>query len=180
MPLALGGRIKSLEDIKFLFRSGADKVIINSEVYRNYELINEISNLFGKQSIIISVDVRRGNEIGEFTLYSECGKQKQDISLTEHIKKCELNEQAKYLSIALITMVWWEDMILIWLRQLKKFAIYLLSLVEVRVLHHMKEAFEKTNVAALACGSLFNFGDNNPIRAKSFLQNYNLNFKIVK
>ena len=76
MPLALGGGIKSLEDIKFLFRSGADKVIINSEVYKNYELINEISNLFGKQSIIISVDVRRGNEIGEFTLYSECGKTK--------------------------------------------------------------------------------------------------------
>ena len=45
MPLALGGGITSLEDIKFLFRSGVDKVIINSEVYRNYELINEISNL---------------------------------------------------------------------------------------------------------------------------------------
>ena len=46
--------------------------------------------------------------------------------------------------------------------------------------NHMREVFEKTNINALACGSLFNFGDNNPIRAKSFLQNYNLNFKIVK
>ena len=44
----------------------------------------------------------------------------------------------------------------------------------------MKEVFENTDISALACGSLFNFGDNNPIRVKAFLQNYNLNFKIVK
>jgi cyclase len=44
---------------------------------------------------------------------------------------------------------------------------------------HMQEAFEKTKVSALACGSLFNFGDNNPIRAKAFLSNYGLAFKAV-
>ena len=43
---------------------------------------------------------------------------------------------------------------------------------------HMKDAFLKTNASALACGSLFNFGDNNPRRAKSFLKNYNLPFKV--
>jgi cyclase len=44
---------------------------------------------------------------------------------------------------------------------------------------HMKTAFLETDVSALACGSLFNFGDNNPIRAKAFLSNYQLNFKKV-
>ena len=45
--------------------------------------------------------------------------------------------------------------------------------------NHMKDVFLKTRVSGLACGSLFNFGDNNPIRAKAFLKNYNLPFKAI-
>ena len=44
---------------------------------------------------------------------------------------------------------------------------------------HLKEAFLETDVSALACGSLFNFGDNNPIRAKAFLTNYSIPFKVI-
>ena len=44
---------------------------------------------------------------------------------------------------------------------------------------HLKDAFLSTGVAALACGSLFNFSDSNPIRAKAFLSNYGLPFKVV-
>ena len=58
MPLALGGGIKNLEDIKILFRSGADKIIINSSIYENYGLINKASDLYGKQSIVISIDAK--------------------------------------------------------------------------------------------------------------------------
>ena len=59
MPLALGGGIKTIDDMKILFRNGADKVIVNSSVYQNYSLIKEASLLFGKQSIIISVDTKK-------------------------------------------------------------------------------------------------------------------------
>ena len=44
---------------------------------------------------------------------------------------------------------------------------------------HMRDAFLKSNVSALACGTLFNFGDNNPIRAKAFLKNYDIPFKRI-
>ena len=44
---------------------------------------------------------------------------------------------------------------------------------------HLREAFLETGVSAIACGSLFNFGDSNPIRAKAFLSNYDLPFKVV-
>jgi cyclase len=44
---------------------------------------------------------------------------------------------------------------------------------------HLKDAFLTTNVSALACGSLFNFSDSNPIRAKAFLSNHGLSFKVV-
>jgi cyclase len=41
---------------------------------------------------------------------------------------------------------------------------------------HLKQAFDEGADAA-ACGSLFNFGDNNPLRAKAFLKNYNIPLK---
>ena len=47
MPLALGGGVQNLDDLKSLFRNGADKVIINSSAYENYNLIKEASELFG-------------------------------------------------------------------------------------------------------------------------------------
>ena len=44
---------------------------------------------------------------------------------------------------------------------------------------HLRDTFLETDVSALACGSLFNFGDNNPIRAKAFLTNYDIPFKVI-
>ena len=48
-----------------------------------------------------------------------------------------------------------------------------------KLYEHMREAFQRTNVSALAVGSLFNFGDNNPIRAKAHLSNHGIPFKVV-
>ena len=44
---------------------------------------------------------------------------------------------------------------------------------------HLRDVFLKSNVSAVACGSMFNFSDSNLIRAKAFLSNYNLDFKVV-
>jgi cyclase len=45
---------------------------------------------------------------------------------------------------------------------------------------HLAEAFQKTAVAAAACASLFHFGDNNSIRARSHLRNLVIPVRIVK
>ena len=119
--------------------------------------------------------------LGNLLYILNVGKQKQDISLTEHIKKCELNGAGEIFinSIDNDGMMRGYDINLI--KTVEKICnLPIIACGGAGNFNHMKEAFEKTNVAALACGSLFNFGDNNPIRAKSFLQNYNLNFKIVK
>ena len=42
----------------------------------------------------------------------------------------------------------------------------------------MKDAFD-LGVSAVGCGSLFNFGDNNPLRAKSYLKNYKIDLKQI-
>lgn len=57
MPLTLGGGIKSLLDADQLFKVGADKVIINSEFFNNPNLLKEISEKYGQQAVVFSLDV---------------------------------------------------------------------------------------------------------------------------
>ncbi len=182
MPLALGGGISKIDDIKTLFRNGADKVIINSLVYNNYDFLKEASQIFGKQSIVVSIDVKKSeDESSKYNLYSNCGKTKEEISLKEHLKFCESSGAGEIFinSIDQDGMMRGYDVNLID-NVVKNCSLPIIACGGAGNFNHMKEAFKKTNISALACGSLFNFGDNNPIRAKSFLKNYNLNFKIVK
>ena len=59
MPLTWGGRILSVEDMHVRFSLGADKISINSEAIRRPKLINEGSQIYGSQAIVISIDALR-------------------------------------------------------------------------------------------------------------------------
>ena len=61
MPLTLGGGIKNLEDAEKFFRSGADKIVINSGFQDDPDLIKKLSNKYGNQSIVFSLDVKKEN-----------------------------------------------------------------------------------------------------------------------
>jgi len=57
IPLTVGGGIQSLENIKNLLRAGADKVSINSAAVREPELLDRASDRFGKQCIVVAIDL---------------------------------------------------------------------------------------------------------------------------
>jgi cyclase len=59
IPLTVGGGIQSLENIKLLLRAGADKVSVNSSAVRNPDFINQASDRFGNQCIVVAIDARR-------------------------------------------------------------------------------------------------------------------------
>lgn len=59
IPLTVGGGIQSIDTIKQLLRAGADKVSINSGAVRNPDLINQASQRFGSQCIVVAIDARR-------------------------------------------------------------------------------------------------------------------------
>ena len=59
IPLTVGGGIQSLESIKLLLRAGADKISLNSAAVRNPDFVNQASDRFGNQCIVIAIDARR-------------------------------------------------------------------------------------------------------------------------
>ena len=59
MPLGYGGGINNMEQIEKLFYSGVEKVIINSAAFYDSELITNAVDVFGGQSVIVSMDVKK-------------------------------------------------------------------------------------------------------------------------
>ena len=180
MPLSVGGGIKSLNDASTLIRNGADKIVINSAVYKDPTIIKKIYENFGKQAVVISIDVKKNNKDSSYTLYSDCGRVAELVSLEEHIDRCIDQGAGEILinSIDLDGTKLGYDIDLI--KRVKNYAkIPVIGCGGAGNFEHMRDAFLKSNVSALACGTLFNFGDNNPIRAKAFLKNYDIPFKRI-
>jgi cyclase len=59
MPFAVGGGVRSVEDVRQLLLAGADKVSINTAAVRNPDLLRAAAERFGSQCIIIAVDAKR-------------------------------------------------------------------------------------------------------------------------
>lgn len=69
MPLAYGGGIRHLEDIRQLFHIGVEKVVINSFAVEDATFVHRAVDLFGSQSIVVSVDIKK-NLFGKYELFS--------------------------------------------------------------------------------------------------------------
>jgi cyclase len=65
MPLAVGGGIRSVEDMRQILLAGADKVSVNSAAVRNPTLLSEGAGRFGAQCIVLAIDARRVSSSGE-------------------------------------------------------------------------------------------------------------------
>ena len=59
MPFGYGGGIRTLEDVRQVLATGAEKAIINTAAWKHPELIQQAAEQFGSQSIIVSMDVKR-------------------------------------------------------------------------------------------------------------------------
>jgi len=59
IPLTVGGGVRSVDDVDTLLRAGADKVGVNTAAIARPELIQEVSERFGSQVLVLSLDARR-------------------------------------------------------------------------------------------------------------------------
>lgn len=85
MPFSYGGGITNLDQAKKLFRLGVEKVVLNSSALDNPELITEIANIFGSQSVVVSIDYKK-DFFGRYRVYKYNGRKKCKLSPLEQAK----------------------------------------------------------------------------------------------
>lgn len=59
IPFTIGGGIRSLEDVRHILKSGADKISLNTAAIQNPNLIQESAERFGSQCVVVAIDARR-------------------------------------------------------------------------------------------------------------------------
>ena len=87
IPFTVGGGISSVEDAKILLRNGADKVSINSAAVQRPELINELTNTFGSQCVVVAIDAKKVDE--SWIVHLVGGKVPTKIELKKWAREAE-------------------------------------------------------------------------------------------
>jgi cyclase len=161
-----------------LFEAGADKVSLCTAAFSNTALLRELATRFGSQAIVVCIDVRRQPD-GSLSLYSGRGSRAEPSDLTTHLQRIAGAGAGEVLiqSIDQDGVMAGYDLELV--RQVAAMtALPVIALGGVGQIVHLKDAFD-AGAEAAACGSLFNFGDNNPLRAKALLKNYGVPLKRI-
>lgn len=87
IPFTVGGGISSIEHVNALLKCGADKVSINSSAVKRPDLINELSDKFGSQCVVVAIDAKQVD--GEWLVHLAGGTIPTDINLFEWAKEVE-------------------------------------------------------------------------------------------
>lgn len=90
MPFAYGGGIKTLTQIEDIIKSGAERVIINTQAFIRKEFISEAAKQFGNSTIIVSIDVKKRFPAG-YTVYVKGGTEHTGIKPEDYAKMMEEN-----------------------------------------------------------------------------------------
>ena len=94
MPFAVGGGIKSVEDIRAVINAGAEKAIINSAAAQNPEFIKQAADTFGSSTIVVCMDVKKKLFRGERTwiLSGSRATQYTPLEFAQMMEECGAGE----------------------------------------------------------------------------------------
>jgi cyclase len=176
MPVAIGGGIKTIEDINSLLKIGADKVVIKTKIIEEPEFINEASGVFGAQCITVAIDVIKNNE--QYYVFNKLNK---EILLIDFLKQLPSHRFGEIV----LTSVNCDGM-------MNGFDIDLVKLVEKNISvpivvaggggepKHFEELFSQTQVEAVGATSIFHFTQYTPHDLKNAIASVGKPVRILK
>ena len=86
IPFTVGGGISSVEDVSLLLQNGADKISVNTSAFKNPQLIQQLSNEFGSQCVVLAIDTKK-EEDGEWYVYLNGGRTKTETKTVDWAKQ---------------------------------------------------------------------------------------------
>ena len=165
MPLTFGGKIRTLKDAVLRIRSGADKIILNSLLFKNKEEIKKIVKNLGSQAVVASIDYKLLDN--KAVVFSNFGKDNSNILLNDFLKTVEdmevgeiflqnINFDGKQKGFDLETIE----------KSVKSISIPLVACSGAGNAQHFVEALKIKNLSGVAAGNIFNYTERSYPRIK--------------
>ncbi|MDO4188839.1 MAG: imidazole glycerol phosphate synthase cyclase subunit [Lachnospiraceae bacterium] len=178
VPFCVGGGINNISQIKELLRNGADKVAINSAMYKDLGFISESASRFGSQCIVGSVDCKYIDD--DYYCFSHSGTINTNIRLSEWVIKLEKAGVGEILITSIDrdgTMIGYDiDMIK---EVSSRVSIPVIASGGAGNYEDMYRAVVDGGASAIAAASIFHFTEQTPKEAKEYLYNKGIATRIV-
>ena len=172
-PIMFGGNIKNFNIVEKLIRNGADKILINSNIF-NKELTGEIVNSYGKQALVGGVDLIFIDD--KYHIYNR-GKILK-INFEDYIKKI-IDQNVGELKLTFVNLEGTRKGLDIYTSKKIIDLVNIPVIVEggAKNLLDIENSIKK-GVVSIGLGNLLIFSDNNIFKVKQFLDNRNINVRL--
>ncbi|WP_395051200.1 AglZ/HisF2 family acetamidino modification protein [Flavobacterium sp.] len=157
MPLCYGGGVKTVEQAQKIFGLGIEKIALSAAVIENPDLITQIADRVGSQSVIVVMDVKK-KMLGGYEIYTHNGKKASGINPVEFAVKVEKLGAGEIIinSIDQDGVMKGYDLNLID-KVSEKLSIPITVLGGAGSLQDIKKVIERHGIIGVAAGSLFVF-----------------------
>ena len=177
IPLTVGGGISSIQNIRSLLKAGADKVSINSAAIKNQKIVQESSDHFGSQCIVVAVDVKKIKN--DWIVFSHGGTINTNINGLKWLEKVQELGAGEILLTSMDkdgTKTGFD------LELLKKATnildIPLIASGGVGNLKHFKDGVTIGGANALLAASVFHFAEFSILEVKEYLRKENIEVRL--
>jgi len=176
MPITVGGKINSLEDIEKRLNLGADKITLNTIAISDPDFISLAAKEFGSQCIVISIDTKTDD--GEDFVYNHKLSSLTNLNVLDFSKLVENMGAGEILlnSVDRDGLGGGYDLNLIKLVS-NTVNIPVISCGGVSEWSHFQDAFEQTKTDAVAAANIFHYRDQSVYLAKKYLYDNNSNVR---
>lgn len=155
MPFSAGGGIRTLEDIRRIIESGAEKVVLNTIAGEDHNFVTEAANAFGSSTIVVCIDVKK-DFFGREKAWIRAGTRSVDpdpVQFAKQIEDCGAGEIIIQSIEKDGLMTGYDEMLI------KKIAgsvtIPVVALGGAGMLGHLTDLSRKVSLNGLAAGSMF-------------------------
>ncbi len=178
VPLTVGGGIKNIDHVNKILSYGADKVSVNSHALKDKSIITQISETYGTQCIVVSIDVKK-SENEEYFIFTNSGKTKHKIKVEEWASECESLGAGEILinSIDRDGMRCGYDVDLL-KRVRKAVKIPVVALGGVGNPSHFEQGIKHGNADAVAAANIFLHSEHSTILAKAYLASKQIDVRV--
>ncbi len=170
MPLAFGGRIRSMEDVDRFIRNGADKVVICSQAWRDPALVTAVAEKYGAQAMVLGLDVKR-EEDGTHRVHIDQGRTPVDEAPEAYAKRMEALGAGEILLNSIDRDGAAEGYDIEIIRRIADaVSIPVVACGGVGDFSDFRDAIDEGRASAVAAGNIFHFTEASYKRAKRYLK----------
>lgn len=171
VPLTVGGKIRTIEDIRVRLKNGADKVSINGQGLEDPGFIDRAAKAFGSQCIVVCVDVKVDPATGKHEVFKRFGREPTGLEVTEWCREAERRGAGEILlqSIDRDGTGQGYDIPLI-RKVVDAVSIPVIALGGAGTFEHLVEGLRDGHATAVAAANIFHFTEHSVVHAKEYMK----------